>query len=325
MEEFNIKNERELLTSLEPILNSTENNLHKFIIPRTFAASNPKCGSCNGETNGQRGDEQSAREITALKSECKELRARVERLTGEKDAAFEEMERLKDQLLSQSTYCASLGAILGNLTWRASRFPQIVDIWLSTFQDKIGEFLSLINGTFEAFVDTYKGAFPPTSNVEYQFMMGLLGIVTNVSASPEGRQFLITNSNGMEFVRKMVKLTPELPLAPGVLPLKKLILMVLYNVSLNKTGLQYLLELHVGDTLSHCLEEDKLSEKKSSEELQLLCLRILQSVTYDLRKPEYIRDLTTKIPIERIKTMMFAPRSDISEVAKQVVRHLRDS
>jgi hypothetical protein len=39
------------------------------------------------------------REITAeLKSECEELRVQVELLTGEKDAAFEEIERLKDQV-----------------------------------------------------------------------------------------------------------------------------------------------------------------------------------------------------------------------------------
>jgi hypothetical protein len=99
--------------------------------------------------------------------------------------------------------------------------------------------------------------------------------------------------------------------------------MILYNVSMNKTGLQYLLELHVEDTLSHCLQDE--SSEKRSEELQLLCLRVLQSVTYDLAKPEYIRDLSRKIPIERIESMTSAPRSDISGAAKQVVRHLRDS
>lgn len=100
--------------------------------------------------------------------------------------------------------------------------------------------------------------------------------------------------------------------------------MNLYNMSMNKTGLQYLLEVHVENTLSHCLRNES-SEKRSSEETQLLCLRVLQSVTYDLTKPEYIRDLTAKIPIERIETMMLARRSDISGAAKQVVRHLRDS
>lgn len=94
--------------------------------------------------------------------------------------------------------------------------------------------------------------------------------------------------------------------------------MILYNVSMNKTGLQRLLELQVGNALSHCLDDEA-----SSEEMQLLCLRVLQSVTYDLEEPKYIHDLTTIIPIERIEMMMSAKRSDISDVAKQIVKHLR--
>lgn len=89
---------------------------------------------------------------------------------------------------------------------------------------------------------------------------------------------------------------------------------------MNKTGLQYLLESRVGDVLSHCLDDEA-----SSEEMQLLCLRVLQSITYDLEEPKYVHDLTTIIPIERIKTMISAKRSDISGAAKQVVKHLRHS
>lgn len=100
----------------------------------------------------------------------------------------------------------------------------------------------------------------------------------------------------------------------------RLLLMILYNVSMNKTGLQYLLESRVGNALSHCLDDEA-----SSEEMQLLCLRVLQSVTYGLKEPKYVRDLTTMIPVERIETMMSAKRSDISGAAKQVVKHLRHS
>ncbi|XP_011686735.1 PREDICTED: heat shock factor 2-binding protein-like [Wasmannia auropunctata] len=337
MDEFNLENERDLLNSLkETILSSTEHNLREFMddIPQIFVTDNLKAVSHKEETNGEKThtlfdkfsissvstSKDNVKEIAALEAKCEELRAQVERLTKEKEGAFKEIERLKDQILNQSTYCTSLGAVLGNLTWRASRFPQIVDAWLSNFQNKIGEFLSLVNGTFGAFVNTYRSVFPPTSNIEYQFVMGLLGIVSNISASPEGRQFLITNSSGTEFVQKLIKLTPELPPAPGTVSLKRLMLMILYNVSMNKTGLEYLLESRVGDALSHCLDDEA-----SSEEMQLLCLRVLQSVTYDLDEPKYVHDLTTIIPIETIETMTFAKRSDISDAAKQVVKNLRHS
>lgn len=96
-------------------------------------------------------------------------------------------------------------------------------------------------------------------------------------------------------------------------------LMILYNVSMNKTGLRYLLESRVGDMLSHCLDD-----KSSTEKMQLLCLRVLQSVTYDLTEPKYIQHLTVTIPIDRIETMVSSKRADVSDAAKQVVTHLRN-
>lgn len=96
--------------------------------------------------------------------------------------------------------------------------------------------------------------------------------------------------------------------------------MILYNVSMNKTGLQYLLESQLEATLSHCMEDES-----SSEEVQLLCLRVLQSVTYGLTEPKYIHALTTTIAIERIETMACSKRSDIRDAARQVIKHLQDT
>lgn len=52
-----------------------------------------------------------AKEIVALESKCEELRAQVEFLTKQKEDAFEEIERLKDQV--KFYYLStSLGAII---------------------------------------------------------------------------------------------------------------------------------------------------------------------------------------------------------------------
>ncbi|EFN80570.1 Heat shock factor 2-binding protein [Harpegnathos saltator] len=220
--------------------------------------------------------------MITLESKCEELSVQVERLMTEKETAHEEIRRLKDQ-------------------------------------NELGEFLSIADGTFSAFNNTYKTSLPPTSNVEYKFVIGLLGIVSNLSASPEGREFLITNSSGRELVQKIIQLIPELPSASGSSSLKRLMLMVLYNVSINKTGLQYLLESRVGDPLRHCLRD-----KSSMEETQVLCLRVLQSVTYDLTEPKYIEDLNATIPIDMIETMALSKSDNLNNVAKQVIKHLRN-
>ncbi|XP_076638719.1 heat shock factor 2-binding protein [Colletes latitarsis] len=338
-DQTNLKDEEQFLISVENTLTTVEDSIHNFIkdVPQALADSGLDFDLeklvIDEDTNIQRiissfpksftdqaNKEEEKKKVSALEQECERLYIQLQQQIAEKTKAQEEIEYLRDQILNQSTYCTSLGAVLGNLTWRASRFPEIVDVWLSAFQDKISEFLSITNGSFVAFINTYRNAFPPTSNVEYQFIIGLLGIVTNISASPEGREFLITDPNGRDFVQKMVELMPTLPLSQGSLSLKRLMLMILYNVSMNKTGLQHLFELRVGDVLSFYLKNNSLPD-----EIQLLCLRVLHSITYGITNPTYIHDLMTTLPIGKIEDVATSNKNEMSNCAKQVVKHLRDA
>jgi hypothetical protein len=42
--------------------------------------------------------------------------------------------RVRNQVQQQSQFCASLGAVMGSLIWKASRIPAVVDILLSGVQ-----------------------------------------------------------------------------------------------------------------------------------------------------------------------------------------------
>jgi hypothetical protein len=42
--------------------------------------------------------------------------------------------RVRSQVQQQSQFCASLGAVMGSLIWKASRIPAVVDILLSGVQ-----------------------------------------------------------------------------------------------------------------------------------------------------------------------------------------------
>jgi len=41
---------------------------------------------------------------------------------------------IRNQVQQQSQFCASLGAVMGSLIWKASRIPAVVDILLSGVQ-----------------------------------------------------------------------------------------------------------------------------------------------------------------------------------------------
>lgn len=97
-------------------------------------------------------------------------------------------------------------------------------------------------------------------------------------------------------------------------------LMIFYNVSMNKTGLQHLFESRVGDVLNCYLKNNSLPD-----ETQFLCLRVLQSMTYGLTNPKYIQDLITTLPISKIEDIATSNKNEMSTVAKQVIKQLRDS
>lgn len=71
-------------------------------------------------------------------NELEELRTKVLTLQQENDKACAQLvvtqgenARLRSQLTHQSTFCASLGSVLGTLVWKASRVPPVVDLLLS--------------------------------------------------------------------------------------------------------------------------------------------------------------------------------------------------
>ncbi|CAK9808445.1 Heat shock factor 2-binding protein [Anthophora plagiata] len=338
-DQVDLKDEEQFLISVENTLSTVEKSIHKFVkdVPQALVSSGldfdlEKLNIDDGQKiedfvrsfpksfTDQVDKAEEKERILALELECEKLRGQLQQQADGNKKAQEEIEYLRDQILNQSTYCASLGAVLGNLTWRASRFPEVVDVWLSGFQHKIHDFFSITDGSFVAFINTYRNAFPPTCNVEYQFIIGLIGIVTNISASAEGREFLITDQNGRAFVQKMVKFMPTLPLSQGSLALKRLMLMIFYNVSMNKTGLQHLFESRVGDVLNCYLKNNSLPD-----EIQFLCLRVLQSITYGLTNPRHIQDLITSLPIGKIEDIATSNKSEMSTVAKEVIKQLRDS
>ncbi|XP_033324170.1 heat shock factor 2-binding protein [Megalopta genalis] len=338
VDETNVKDEESFLISVKDTLTTVQNSVHNFIkdVPRALFDSGldfdiEKLTISDSENIELRSlpqplTEQTVKqneektEIINLELECERLRTQLHQQLEANKIIQREIEYMKEQLFNQSAYCTSLGAVLGNLTWRASRFPEIVDVWLSAFQHKIGELLSITDGSFEAFMKTYRTAFPPTSNDEYQFIISLLGIVTNISASPEGREFLITNSNGKDFIKKIVTLMPTLPISQGTHSIKRLMLMTLYNVSMNETGLLHLFDSRIGDALNYYLRNDSLPD-----EVQLLCLRVLHSITYDLTDPKYIQDLITSLSIDKIEDIAAASKNEMSSFAKQVIKNLRNS
>ncbi|XP_034253277.1 heat shock factor 2-binding protein-like [Thrips palmi] len=253
-------------------------------------------------------------------NELEELRSKVLALQHEKEKACAQLDiiqgdnvRLRSQLTHQSTFCASLGSVLGTLVWKASRVPPVVDLLLSG--NKAADFLCIVSGTLESFLETFNTEMPGPSADESQFIMAMGGIVTNMAAAPAGRQFLVSDPNGRELILQIIRILPVIPTPSGNC-LKRLLLMALYNVSINQAGLSLLHEDGEGaifSVASNCLKPE------STSELRIMALRLLQSLTCDISNPS----LLSQVPKQLIMEMANSEDQELKSLAIAVSENMQ--
>ncbi|XP_075227986.1 heat shock factor 2-binding protein-like [Lycorma delicatula] len=225
-----------------------------------------------------------------------------------------EVFKLRNQLQHQTSFCASLGSIMGNLVWKASRVPNVIDTLLAG--DKLSEFCSIVTGTLVSFMETYNREFPDQKTDEMQFILSLAGTVANIAASPDGRHFLASDQNGKELLDQIINILPHIPPVSGD-ALKRILLMALYNLSINQNGLLMLQDQHpLLVTIQRNIKNDR------TPELKLMSLRLLQSVTYEITSLKVLQNMLQQIPLETIREFTNTNDAEIRLVAQDVVSNL---
>ncbi|XP_013855035.1 heat shock factor 2-binding protein [Austrofundulus limnaeus] len=218
-----------------------------------------------------------------LGQECLHLQSRLDSVQSECQKEREEKLLLRDQLWQnglelqqQADFCSSMGSAACSLLWSCSSREETVTSWVA--DGKLQSFLLVAAQTLESFgkslddeMKTQTQTEDPDSN-ENQFLLGLVGTITNVAAVTCGRDFL--SSSGHILLDALIGLL-EL-VKPGVSSrLKVLCLMALYNVSISVKGLKYISKNKGLVPLILTLLDD------GHWEVCHHCLRLLQSVLLD--------------------------------------------
>ena len=178
--------------------------------------------------------------MPTLKEELEEIKTRYVALQEEYGFQQGHIKQLQlqitslhNQLQQQSEFCASSGDILGHLLWKETRSPDIIESITSgvkliskqkkikymkiflLLQNRIGDFFSMVVGTLSSFMETYKSEMPAQHSDESQFVMALVGIVTNIAAAANGRHFLMSDDQGKVVVEYFVKMLQQIPIPSG--------------------------------------------------------------------------------------------------------------
>ncbi|XP_043278706.1 heat shock factor 2-binding protein-like isoform X2 [Venturia canescens] len=221
---------------------------------------------------------------------------------------------------SQTAFTLNVGAVMGNLVWRASCEPEVIKQWFTQqlYKKKVEEFVSIADRIIETFFKMYEEELPPYSTDEYQFAKGLLGTVANMAHIPEGRNFLIENKDGKSLIRNLVYFLPRIPMPLGV-HLKKLLMVILWNMSVNKSVLSYFFDLQIGRVVAHCLDES------SPEILKLTGFELLLSITYNLTDPKLLDDIFKYVSIEKVRRIADTGQDKEADLAQRFLDCLTGS
>ncbi|XP_011305219.1 uncharacterized protein [Fopius arisanus] len=225
----------------------------------------------------------------------------------------QQIRQLTAESAGQVTFCTHMGAVLGNLIWKSARSSSQVEQWLNENRQDLNDFISITTTALESFLQTFGGRFPDIKEQQCQFMMSLMGTITNVSANSTGRQMLCSQATGKSLISLITKSIPNVPSTTGD-PMKRLMLMILYNISLNCTGLPFLLSRKVHELIPYCTEE--------SPEIQLNALRLIQSITYDIKETEVVNRLLELLPLIKIHEFMSSRDDRIAEAARGLMTNI---
>ncbi|XP_037759004.1 heat shock factor 2-binding protein isoform X4 [Chelonia mydas] len=189
--------------------------------------------------------------------------------------------------------------------------------WMGEKKSKAVKFFTITGQTMESFVRSLgeDTKHQDLDSDENQFVLALAGIVTNVAALACGREFLVNSSQVL--LDTMMQLLGDMK--PGLCTkLKVLILMSLYNVSINLKGLKYVSESPGFIPLLWWLLNDP------DTEVCLHVLRLLQSV---ILEPEVLAksapEMRDTLPFQRIIALSKSRNAELQTLAQELLEDLK--
>lgn len=210
-------------------------------------------------------------ELTRWKNKCETAQHELRAEKQMHHAAQEVIAGLKEQLSMEVQYCARLGSSSCSLLWSLSKQGISHSTMYTTCMKK---FLDTVEQTLVNF--SHADSKIDAASNEMKLVESLCGTITNISASDEGREYIVGNESGKSLLSTVISILTSLLHSQSVL---KLLLMFLFNISIHVDGQATLAKqldsLSLGDIIN----------KARDYQIIIGCLRILDSVYTDCEDP----------------------------------------
>ncbi|KAH9514328.1 Heat shock factor 2-binding protein [Bulinus truncatus] len=229
-----------------------------------------------------------------------------------------ELQELSEKLSEQSEFCCSLGAACCTLLWRISRQESAIETLVSGC--KSTEFLELICVAIQGYLITYRNHDWPGQNTdEAIFILSVCGIITNMAASAQGREYLASTPLGCDVIDTFINFIVKAPIGKSA-QIKNLMLMSLYNFSINCKGIRYLCSKRelIPLIVKHLKEE-------KDQDNQLRTLKLLQSLASDETYASVcMSEIMEHLSKSFLQEMIKSSNKDIQGVAQEILSDMRN-
>ncbi|XP_023932960.1 heat shock factor 2-binding protein-like [Lingula anatina] len=304
---------RKDLTALKRQVRMLQQNLPK-VLDNDFKSAYSQLAVAEEDMNTLRTENEEAHaERQHWQARYETLLAECELEKQEKFKLHQEIQALTAELSQQSEYCAGMGSAACTLLWRVSQCEESIQSILAG--SKSQEFLDMACTTLDSFLATYREDIPQGQTEEVHFVCALCGIITNITASSYGREFLI--SKKQDVVDTFVNVLSEAPNKYIWTRIKNLMLMTLYNISINEKGLKYLSnKTGLMGLLAWLLRDERETEN------QVNALRVIQSLTCDKKNIRVLNEARDMLSLEYLQECAAAKNTVLRILSAEVMADL---
>lgn len=240
-------------------------------------------------------------ELQDYQYKLKEMQKNTERLQKNLDQLQEDSNQLQkiadesskryedamEELNVQSSYSAAMGSVLGTMLWKTSKTQEVIETYIQT--GTLNQFINMANNTLKSFKETYTHELPIPETHEFKFLLSIFGISINVVAQRIGRDFVLERENGLSFIKSAIEYLGEIPLPSGNL-IKRLLLMLIYNISITKRGAKFIQVTEMGiDNILKCYNENH------SIDVQSLAITLMTSLLAEIPTQEFCEKVMDKV------------------------------
>jgi len=143
-------------------------------------------------------------------------------------------------------------------------------------------------------------------------------VITNISATAYGREFLMTCENGKDLLTTMISMVSDLPSKNSkLMKLKNLVLRTLYNVSINQKGIKFLCTKNeLFQNLSMVID-DKYANNR------LLALRVIQSIIMEPDCVEIAHLVLELFPVQRLEDYAVKCSGELQSMFRELIKDLQ--